>query len=53
MTYFRYKFIRNNVLGNMLAGKEINEAGYSSKDLQSKGRGGEKYLELVIDPKDL
>ena len=37
----------------MLAGKEINKAGYISKDLQSKGRGGEKYLELVIDPKDL
>ena len=44
MTYFRCKFIRNNVLGNMLAGKEINKAGYSSKDLQSKGRGGGREI---------
>ena len=26
-----------SLLGNMLAGKGINRAGYGSKDLQSKG----------------
>ena len=28
-----------SLLGNMLAGRRINRAGYGSKDLQSKGDG--------------
>ena len=31
--------LSSSLLGNMSAGREINRAGYGSKDLQSKGDG--------------